>query len=49
MKIFITGATGFVGGAIAKKLRDQHFVAGLARSRASADKLLSLTLREAVA
>lgn len=39
MKILITGATGFVGGAVAKKLKSEHSVAGLARSRASADKL----------
>lgn len=33
MKIFITGATGYIGGAIAKKLADNgHDVLGLARS-----------------
>lgn len=45
MKILITGATGFVGGAIAKKLKAQHDVAGLARSRASANKLKAAGLK----
>jgi hypothetical protein len=44
MKILITGATGFVGGAIAHKLQGQYEVAGLARSEASAKKLQDLGL-----
>ena len=39
MKILITGATGFVGRAIAEKLKSKHHVAGLARSTSSAKKL----------
>ena len=40
MKIFITGASGFVGGAAAKALiADEHEVTAMARSDASADKI----------
>lgn len=42
MKVFITGASGFIGGAIAKKLREQHEVIALARSNSSAQKVASL-------
>ena len=38
MQIFITGANGFIGGAVASALiADSHTVRGLVRSRAKAD------------
>lgn len=40
MKVFITGATGYIGGAIAKNLTSAgHSVLGMARSEESAAKL----------
>ncbi len=39
MKILITGASGFIGGAIAKILCAEHELLGLARSPSSAAKL----------
>lgn len=45
MKIFITGASGFIGGAIAKRLAKDHWVLGLARSAKSFAKIEALGLR----
>ena len=36
MNIFLTGATGFVGGAIARELKGKHRITALARSATSA-------------
>ncbi len=42
MKVFLTGATGYIGAAIADALqKSNHYVIGLARSTESAEKLRS--------
>ncbi len=43
MRIFITGASGFVGGAIAKQLAVNHEVFAMARSEKSAKKITQLS------
>jgi nucleoside-diphosphate-sugar epimerase len=44
-KIFITGASGFIGGAIAKRLTPDHWVLAMARTQASHAKIEALGAR----
>src|SRR5215208_7767736 len=46
MKIFLTGATGYIGTAVAERLRQAgHELSALARSDASAEKLKNARIR----
>jgi len=46
MKIFLTGATGYIGGSVAERLmREGHAVTGLVRSDASAKAIQSRGMR----
>src|SRR6185436_3790973 len=42
MKLFITGASGFIGGAITKALSITHHVRGMSRSERSDEPLRAL-------
>lgn len=41
MKLFITGASGFIGGALCRELNQTHELLAMARSRRSAEKVRS--------
>lgn len=46
MKVFLTGATGYIGSTVADRLRAAgHELTGLARSDAAADKLTATGIR----
>ncbi len=42
MRVFITGASGFIGSAITKKLQIDNEIVAMARSRKSAEKIMAL-------
>ena len=44
MEIFITGASGFIGGAIAKALSNDHNVRAMSRSEQSDEGLRALNV-----
>lgn len=49
MKIFVTGATGYIGGSVAERLvRDGHMVSGLARSAEGARELEQRSIRPVI-
>ena len=46
MKIFVTGATGYIGGSVAERLlREGHAVTGLVRSESGAKEIEALGMR----
>jgi uncharacterized protein YbjT (DUF2867 family) len=49
MNIFVTGATGYIGGSVAVRLlRDGHRIRGLVRSPGKADRLRQLGIEPVV-
>lgn len=49
MKIFVTGATGYIGGSVAERLvRDGHLVTGLARSAEAVRELEQRSIRPVI-
>jgi nucleoside-diphosphate-sugar epimerase len=42
MRIFVTGATGFIGGAIARRLAEDNEVVALSRSESGDEKIRGL-------
>jgi len=48
-KIFITGASGFIGGAITRKLAKDNWILAMARSASSIDKVQKLGARPIMA